>query len=294
MITFITSYRNNSHYIDNLLRSFCSLLHFEKLVAQVLVIDSNSDKPYLLPSSYPVPIRCIVNPKGTLTSSLNVGINECKTPWYAIFDADTEILSPNLLEIINVHSSDSLILPVSVFADGSYQECFDDLDTILYSYMLTKLLSSRLLAPYFKNKKSKLRASLSFRVNRLWNQCIFVNKSLVSDLYYNEDIYVWGCDFELSNRLLRNKIPIVVDPNYRIVHFGAGSEGGHSSIQRQKKVIESEFTYINIVYPLFSIFIHLTSLSIRFLFLLFYLIKPPLFCRKLSLFSYHFSLFFKG
>ena len=293
MITFITSYRNNGKYIQNLLNSFTKLIGFHELVSEVVIVDSNSSQKFIIPQNYPIPVKYIFNPKGTLTSSLNLGIKETITKWYAIFDADTEVYSINLLKIIQTNVGSPILLPSSITPDKRSHQFFDQIDTLLFGYVASRPLTSRLLKFYFNHKKLKMKSNEPFKVNYLWNQCLFVNKERVPDLHYNEDIYVWGCDFELSKRLMRQNVTVSAVPCYEVIHYGAGSDGGHESPDRQRKVIESEFSYIDICYPRFSYLIHCLSITFKLFFLIPFILKPKKFMLKFHFLIYHLSLLLK-
>jgi glycosyltransferase involved in cell wall biosynthesis len=273
-LTIVVTYRNNSVYVDNLLLSLRRLEHFSSFVSEVIIVDSNSDTPYI--SSFSdCPLRIILNHQGTLSSSLNIGIEQVSTRWVAIFDADTEICDTHLLNLPRLCPNSSILLPVSCYPSGEPQDCFDSLDTTLYGYVLTKSLCGKLLGRYTRNKRRLSNGTSPFKVNYFWNQCVFVNLDKTPNFRYCEKIHVYGCDFELSKRLAKQGIFAECHPSYRVIHYGAGSDGGHTSFKRMLLVLFSEFSYVNEAYPSFSLVFHSLAIAIKLALLLASLTSCP-------------------
>jgi glycosyltransferase involved in cell wall biosynthesis len=268
-LTIIITYHNNQGFLTALLRSIASNIESE-IVKKVIVVDSDSIKPPSLPESFPVPIDVLYNAKGSLTSSLNLGLTNVRTSWACILDCDTEIESSLLWNIVKQASDRNIkvAIPLSVYPNKKQQECFDTLDTVLLGYILSGRFMAYLLKPYYRSKEIlSLPSTESFSVSFFWNQCVFVDMSIIEHFHYSESLHVWPCDFELSQRLTRMNQKIMCFPDYRIIHYGEGS-GNHDDIVRMKAVLMGQFAYVNLAYPQASLPIHILALILRALRLL--------------------------
>lgn len=262
-LTVLISYHNNQSFLDKLLESIM-LSDIKGWIYEIVVIDSGSDSPPQLPKDSLCTIQSIYNPVGSLTSSLNIGLRYAKTEWICILDCDTEVIDKQFWTIVAKIAQEnvSVGIPASLSSNYTAAECFDFIDTVLLGYLFSKRLVSPLLKAYYQKKSELLQSSLPFKVPYFWNQCIFLNASIKDRFIYNESLYVWACDFELSSQLARHREQVVCFPEYRIIHHGEGS-GSHNSLSRIRGVLEGEYTYINLIYGHCAFIIHLMAIMAR-------------------------------
>ena len=262
-LTVLVSFHNNQVFLDKLLNSIL-VSNFQNWIHEIIVIDSGSDSPPRLPLNSNLSIQTIYNPLGSLTTSLNIGLRHAKSEWICILDCDTEIIDRQFWTIIEkIHNQNiSIAIPASLSSANTTAECFDFVDTVLLGYLFSKRLISPLLRAYYQKKSRLLRSTRPFAVSFFWNQCIFLHSRVKNVFVYDETLYVWACDFELSKRLHRHGEKIVCFPEYRIVHHGEGS-GSHNSLKRILGVLNGEYTYISIAYGRIAFIIHLAAIVAR-------------------------------
>jgi glycosyltransferase involved in cell wall biosynthesis len=267
-ISVLISFHNNQHFLDNLIQSILESNH-QNLVNEIIVIDSASRIPPLLPQICSTPIYSIFNPLGSLTTSLNIGLHKAKSDWICILDCDTEIIEKDFWLIIDYMASNNLpvAVPVSLNSDITTGECFDLINTVSLGYLFSKRVIHPYLKSYYRRKNVLCKKNSHFQIPFFWNQCVILNSKYKNFFCYNENLHVWSCDFELSIRLRRCNINVYCVPQFKIIHHGEGS-GSHDSIERMQGVLRGEFTYVSIVYKKVAFSIHLFSLLIRSLRLL--------------------------
>jgi GT2 family glycosyltransferase len=259
--TAIISFRDNQSYLEALLDSFAKHLPSGS-IHEIIVVDSDSQKPPLISDSFPFVVKVLHNPAGSLTTSLNMGLEACKTDWVGIFDADTEITGGDIASLPERALEDGadLVVPRSISEDGSRQDYFDNVDTVTRGYVFTRPLLSLFHRRYRRKKLITDQSIQPVAIRYFWNQCVFVNlKKIRSSFLYNPRLAVWACDFDLSRRLREANIRMIALPSVAIIHHGGGS-GSVFSSRRAMAVTRSEILYVTIHFPRSNSILHVVSL----------------------------------
>ncbi len=259
--TAVISFRDNQAYLEALLDSFVKHLP-SGAVHEVIVIDSDSQTPPVIPGRISLNVSVLHNPAGTLTTSLNVGLETCKTEWIGIFDADTEITGLEIASLPEraLEVGADLIVPRSISSDGSRQDYFDNSDTVTKGYVFTRPLLSIFHRGYRRKKLITDRSVHPVAIRYFWNQCVFVNlKKIRSSFLYDSRLAVWACDFDLSRRLREANIRMTALPSVEIIHHGGGA-GSVFSSRRAMAVTRSEVLYVTIHFPRSNSILHFLAL----------------------------------